>query len=424
MVEIVLGKLKTEGHRKLLSSSILIFAGSVVGYGVNYLYNVVMGRLLGPAEYGHLSALVALLYIVTFPLAALNTVIIRFVTAYKNKGQFDRIVSVLTKLNQKFTFIGLGFLVLIMLNANFLKDFFKLPDIWGLFLLGLLISLSFNSTVNMGVLSGLLNFRFISLLNSIIPPIKLIAAVILVLWGLKANGALLGLLLTTLIGFAISFLPLRFLWKYKMKETEIDWKEIQRFGVPAFLAILFFTSMANVDVLLVKHYFSETEAGLYSALSLAAKVIFFISGPINTVLFPVLVESKEKQGKSDSVFWMAFGLIGLSALTLTTLYWINPRFWLGLLFGAKYLESASFLPLFGVFMTLYSLDNALLSYYLSVNKTRVYVLTLLAFVLQIISIILFHNSFIQIILASTVVAFILLLGLVSIYWVKLKNNTG
>src|SRR3990167_5781168 len=227
MVEIVLGKLKTEGHRKLLSSSILIFAGSVVGYGVNYLYNVVMGRLLGPAEYGHLSALVALLYIVTFPLAALNTVIIRFVTAYKNKGQFDRIVSVVTKLNQKFTFIGLGFLVLIMLNANFLKDFFKLPDIWGLFLLGLLISLSFNSTVNMGVLSGLLNFRFISLLNSIIPPIKLIAAVILVLWGLKANGALLGLLLTTLIGFAISFLPLRFLWKYKMKETEIDWKEIQ-----------------------------------------------------------------------------------------------------------------------------------------------------------------------------------------------------
>ena len=53
-------------------------------------------------------------------------------------------------------------------------------------------------------------------------------------------------------------------------------------------------SWHNIDVILVKHYFSADEAGHYAALSQLGKIIIFGTGAIASVMFPLVVERFEK----------------------------------------------------------------------------------------------------------------------------------
>ena len=43
-------------------------------------------------------------------------------------------------------------------------------------------------------------------------------------------------------------------------------------------------------LILVKHFFSPHDAGIYAGLSLIGRVIFFFSAPIASVMFPVIVQ--------------------------------------------------------------------------------------------------------------------------------------
>lgn len=400
----ILQKISSEAHKKLISGSAIIFAGSVVGYLLNYVYNLIMGRFLGPEDFGHLTSLISLLYLVTFPLGAISMIIVKFVTAFKSRGELGNVYSLFLNLTKKFSLIGVIFFVLLVMLENYLVSFLKLPDQVGLIIIGLMIVLTFFSSVVMSVLQGLLNFKFITFINSLTPIIKLVLALTFVYLGMKANGALLGILLAGVIGVLISLVPISKLRARRFEEVSIDWEEIKKFALPAFLSVFFFALMANIDILLVKHYFSETEAGLYSALSIISKVIFFIAGPVHLVLFPLLVENREKGEKVESVFWLAFFLIALASTSITILYTLNSQFWMKILFGERYLAGAGYLPVFGIFMSLYTLNSTFMNYFLTVNRVQIYKFTFVAALAQIVLIVLFHHSFTQVIGASAIVS--------------------
>ncbi len=63
-------------------SAIMIFGSNFVSF-INYLFHLVMGRMLGPASYGELAALIALIGLLGMIPASMSLVIVKYVSSAK-----------------------------------------------------------------------------------------------------------------------------------------------------------------------------------------------------------------------------------------------------------------------------------------------------------------------------------------------------
>ena len=91
------------------------------------------------------------------------------------------------------------------------------------------------------------------------------------------------------------------------------------------------------------------------------------------------------------------------------------NFFLG---GGEFLRAGKYLGILGVFLTIFSLVNVVVNFFLSLNKTRVLFLVAAGSLFQIVLIYNFHKTFGEIIISSILACGLLLIGLL-LYYVKL-----
>lgn len=273
--------------------------------------------------------------------------------------------------------------------------------------------------LNNATLQGLLNFKFLAFNGVLSVAVKLVSGIGLVLVGFAVNGALAGFLAGALVAYFVSFWPLRFLLKERKEAVKIKWGEVLKYAAPVFASTLGLTLLYTGDVVLVKHFFPPDQAGLYSALSLIARVILFVTGPIGLVMFPLISEKHAKNERYSGLFFTALVLVFLMTAAATAFYAVFPEFVVKLFFGSQYLAAAGYLGRFAIFLSLYSLCNLFASFYLSVHATRIAFLPLLFGALQTGLIWFYHNSFLQVLNVATGVVLALLICFV-VYLIKFQ----
>ena len=64
-----------------------MIGGSMFVNATNYVYHVLMGRILGPVDYGVLASVFALLYIVSIVPMSTSVAIAKFVSSAKDKKE-------------------------------------------------------------------------------------------------------------------------------------------------------------------------------------------------------------------------------------------------------------------------------------------------------------------------------------------------
>ncbi|WP_461257612.1 oligosaccharide flippase family protein, partial [Treponema sp. R80B11-R83G3] len=110
-----------------------------------------------------------------------------------------------------------------------------------------------------------------------------------------------------------------------------------------FLVNVGMTVFTNIDVIIVKHYFTDEATGFYSVASILGKMILYISGSIVLVMFPFITEASVKKGDVNKILKKALlyggGLsvlctLGLNVLTKQVIF---------ILFGGKYMDSAIYI---------------------------------------------------------------------------------
>jgi O-antigen/teichoic acid export membrane protein len=273
-----------------------------------------------------------------------------------------------------------------------------------------------------------MKFKLISLLNTIGGLIKLLVGVVLVILGFKVFSGLLAILLMSIGVFVIAFIPLSFLLgKPAAKNVHVPIKEIFKYSLPSFVAVLFLTAFTSVDVILVKHFFSSRDGGFYAGLSLIGKVIFYFTGPIPLVMFPLLVKKHHQGEKFHNLFYLALLLVLLPSVAITGFYFLFPKFVIDLFLGGRdYLAVTPYLGFFGIYLTIFSMLYVCVNFFLSINKTRIVFPVTIAAISQIVLIYLYHSNFYQVIGVSIFASSILLVALV-LYYLKLfiyKNNVN
>jgi O-antigen/teichoic acid export membrane protein len=406
---------------RLIIGSFIMTVGTVVGGVGNYLYHLLMGRMLGPADYGILVSLISLFYLLSIPVATLSLVIVKFVSTFKGKKDFASISELLRVGTKKILPFSFLVLLIFLLLAPFVTSFLHLSSILPYILVLVVFFVGIFSTINRAVLQGLFRFGFLTLSSVVEVGLKLVTALLLVILGFKVNGALGGILMGGVVGLLFTFFPLRFLWSQKQKR-ELKTGEMFNFALPVFFSTLAFTSLYTTDVILVRHFLPGATSGLYAALSTLGKIIFFISGPIISVMFPLVSERHANGGKYKNLLAASLGLVGIICFGLTGIYFLFPTLVVKILFGKAYLPAATFLGFFGIFLSLYSLSFLLVNFYLSIQKTRAVILPIIAAGLQGILIWFFHQTLQQVIWISLIVTALLLFSLL-LYLFQYKNET-
>ncbi len=388
----------------LFTGSALVIVGTMSVNTLNYLYHVIIGRMLGPSGYGELVALISVASLLGILPSSLNLVVIKYVSSTKEKAQLNDLIGWLRIRVFQFSLL---FFTLILLVSPFLTSFLHISNITYLWLIALSSLFALLSTLNRAIMQGLLMFK--QMIYSIFLENigKLLITLILVYLSFYLFGAMVALVISAGLGCYLSFAYLKFKTKKRLRRPPLI-KKMVLFAVPVMIQSFSTASLYTSDLILVKHFFSSYEAGIYAALSTLGKIIFFGAGPISAVMFPLISQKASRGENYKDIFKYSFITTLMLSTVVLAIYWIFPDLAINLLYGKDYHGASHMLVWFGIFITLFTLSSLLVNYSLSVGKTRVVFFPLVAALVQVLLIYLFHENLMMVILISVFVTALLL----------------
>jgi len=410
-------------RHELISGSFYIFIGSIFANFLAFILNLFLARNLSYADYGIFASLLSIVMLASIPSGSMNTILVRFSTDYYSKEQIDKLKGFYKKAS-KFIFSFSFFILLcFVIFSSLIKNFLHLDNIAYVVVVGLCVFTIYIQVLNGGFLQGLMKFGFLSFVGVFSGIIKLIVGIALVFLGFRAFSGLWAIFFMSLGAFLIGFIPLRFIFSKKTENSvHISTKEIIEYAFPAFIVVFSMTSFITTDVILVKHFFNSQAAGFYAGLSLIGKVIFYFTSPISIVMFPLLIKRYNLGRSFNNLFYLALFLVLIPSFAITGFYFLFPKFIINLfLAGRDYLSIAKYAGLFGINLTIFSVINIFVNFFLSLNKTKIAPLVAIAALSQVLLIFIFHSSFYQVIGVSISVFLVLLIVLV-IYYAKVFVN--
>ena len=367
-----------------------------------------MGRMLEPASYGALAAVISLIGLLGLLSSSVGLVVTKIVAGAKDENEISARISVL---NKHVWFFGLIFFLPLLAISGLIAEFMKIERI--LLILGLVVFLlSFPVNLARSTLQGLLRFKSMVISQSLENIIRLCGAIVLVLAGFSIMGGILGMLFGVLFGWFAAWLYVKKFFQFSTeKNLDIKFASTLKSSIPFFVVSISMTSFYSSDLILVKHFFSSFDAGIYAAMSFLGRIIFFAVSPITAVIFPIAARnSSEGKNSSDILLCSLFAGAGIS-IVITGLYWLMPEVVVNMLYGDKYSSAGDILVLFGVFMTFVTLSFLLLNYELARGRHHSIFISALAAVCQIVLIWLYHSSLLLVAVISTVTSLVLFIYL-------------
>ena len=193
-----------------------------------------------------------------------------------------------------------------------------------------------------------------------------------------------------------------------------EFKEVQkvfRYTIPIVVASFATNSLFATDVILVKHYFSAHDAGIYASLSTLGKIIFYGAGPVGAVMFPMVSRRYSQKKTYTKIFFLALLLTSGISLFVIAIYKFFPILSIKILYGNSFTEGARYLFWFGVFMTVFTIASLVINLFLSIEKTKVVFVVVAAAMLQIIGILIFHKTILDVIFVSITASSLMLVVL-------------
>jgi len=384
-----------------LRNSSILFAGTMIANVLNYIFHLVVGRMVSPSAYGEIESLISLLTIISVPAGTLTLIATKYAADMKATQDFSGTYKLSKYLTNKVLMYGAPLFLVFLLCTPLVQNFLKIESSVPILLLWGVMFFSFLSAATSGILTGWQKFTNTSLVGVLSTSLKLLAVLLFLKLGFTVSGVLGSFILSTLfIYLANLFLLKRFFQRNtqgKQEETVMTFSDMKSYVVPAFYGTLSIAILGNIDMIFSKHHLEATASGEYGALSVAAKTIFFVTGVLTTVLFAMSAEENKQGKKGSHTFRLAVGLTAFVAFGSIIFFSLFPEFVVSMLFGEKYLAVSHLLPWFALAAGVYSLANLFLQYLLSLHETRVTLFFLALAGLEILTLFFFGGSFYAII---------------------------
>jgi len=389
----------------------------------NYLYQLAMARMLQPHDYGILMSLTSLFLIISIFALVIRTVMSKFISRYYAEGNM-KAASSLWRLYLKRTLIlGVAVFIVAALLSPIISGFLRIGNFWYPLTLFSALILAFAVPVNYGTLNGLHRFFHLGWTTTLWAVLKLVLAIVLIKLGFGLYGGLIPFILAFIIIFAITLALLKDLRGGNAERVEIV--GFRSYLGLAFVAILAYTVLTNIDVVLVKRFLSAEEAGNYAAIAALGRAALFAPMGIALAMFPKSSGLHEMGKSHRSVLLMGVLLTLLISGAVVVIYWIDSAFVLGFL--GKYESGALKYPLavdhlfkYALAMLLFAVSYVIMNYFLSISRIRVAYPFMVTAFLQVVLIMYFHGDIAQVVNVVLISAAVCLIAVIAFYlfWVR------
>lgn len=385
----------SHGGGLLRGGAVLFISATLVNAG-NYLFNLIMGRWLGPSAFADLSLIVTLLLVTSFLTTSVQTPTARFSAVFAAARDLPGIASLRRFSLRLALLIGLGLMVIFALGAPLWTSFFSVSSPIPFILFGLFAPFFLVQGVERGLLQGRTRFGLLAATYQVEMWSRLLLGLAFVALGLGVNGAVAGITLS----FVAAWLTARRVaadLPAAQPITPALRREVMVFTGPALAAQLGQILINNSDVLVVRRFFPSEEAGLYAALALTGRVVFFATWSIVTAMFPIVAQRYSRGQRHRHLLLLSLAVVLVGSLAIVTLTYLFPQAIVQMLFGPAYLPIASLLWMYALATTAYALANVVINYRLSIGSANVAYLAIGVGTLQVLLIWIFHESLHQVV---------------------------
>ncbi|MDT0558983.1 oligosaccharide flippase family protein [Ichthyenterobacterium sp. W332] len=386
----VLAAIKT---KKITPEQLFMISVLAVNGG-NYLYNLILGRLLGPAQFADAAVLITFLLVLSFIAMTFQLVTAKFSVLF----EYTVFKSFIAKVYQQALAVGILLGLLIIVFATQLQALFNTSSSSMFTIFGCGVPLYFLMSVNRGTYQGKKAYKSLSITYQaeMLSRLLITLGIILVL-DIKSSWVIAtGILLS--FGFGLFPFKVKHLNFKKVLSLDKTYsKQIKRFFLLTAFYELTQIIINNSDILLVKHYFESYEAGLYASLALIGRIVYFIAWMFVMLLLPAVVELK-KEGKETASVLFKYVVYIVAISTLIVIVCVAcPEFIIKLLFGEEYITMAPLLWKYALATSMFAISNIFAYYYLSLDKYVPVIISGIFGMLQMVLVVFYHDSLDQVV---------------------------
>jgi O-antigen/teichoic acid export membrane protein len=414
-------------NKEFRRGGFILLVMMVLANALNYLFQVLMGRMLTVEEFGTMNALFSWVAIVTMPVGVVTTTTARYIATYKATGESFKIAKLLRRL---FGYLALGAVVVLVFGAILSPTLSKYSNINNTLLIVLLsVTLSTGMFLPLltGAVQGTKQFLKLGLLNFGSTSVKLVLGVGLVWLGYHLYGVMTALIASNLAMTLVGLYLIRSYVKPQSRANSenliLGKKDIARYAMIAFAINLCIALLSNVDMVFVKRFFSDSLAGLYGTAALFGRLVIYIPSALVLAMFPIAAEAEASGSGSRAVLMKAlFYVSGLSVLAAAVLN-LFADLAVKLLMGAKFLPAVPYVRMTALMAIPVGLMVTLANYCMAIKKMRMLAVSLAVGCLGCLAAIEIYHPSIAIIIVTISVTAIILFVFNLVYLLKTKKST-
>jgi O-antigen/teichoic acid export membrane protein len=273
--------------------------------------------------------------------------------------------------------------------------------------------------VKRGGLQGLCSFRSLAGNFILEAGVKFLIAVAIIYLGFGTIGAVSAIAAS--VAAAYLFLRVRF----KAEPNAADRNCIPASFHEGVQAIVFSVGQViinNIDIILVKILFDPKQAGLYAAVALVGRLLYFASWQVVSAMFPISAAAKPGE-RARNVLVTPMLMVSLMTAAFVGILWFAPKFVVGVVFGEQFFQAASLFGLYAAATGLYALSVVLMTYEMSRRIANTGWLQLVFSGLMVLGIGIFHDTLHQVIMVQIVLMSCMLVA-VSLPFLRRGIKTG
>lgn len=364
------------------AGTFLLVATLVVNLS-NYGLNLTLGRWLGPAGFSEANIIATIVMVLSFAAMGLQLAIAKL----SAEGSYG----IIAMLRKKVLLLSLFLSVLLMVMTPLISNFLLFRNPYSLMILFSGISSYLLMSLSRGYYQGTSDFSKLAW-TYLLEMITRVLFTLVLLYYFSGKGMDTEIIA---IGFLMSFILTHLCYRITIKEQQVTQKSLD--SILRFLVIIALYELSqilinNSDVILVKHFFEPTQAGLYAAMALLGRAVFFATWTVVMILFPKVIEREKKGLPHRKLFFIALtSVIGISATMVLGSYLFGESI-MQFAFGTDYEGMSEYLWMYALLTTLFACSNVFVYYNLSLEKYFPVFASLVIGAIQIVMLYLFHSS--------------------------------
>jgi len=388
---------------------VVLLSGSTVAVLINLGYNVTVAHFLGPKGFGNANALYTLLTLISAITLSFQIVTSKFVAQHSEEASR---YAAYRDLHRAAWASGLVVASLLIVFQQQIANYLDLSSTRLVTILAAGAAFYVPLGSRRGYIQGAFGFRKLATNLVAEGAARLIGSVLMVVLGFGVTGVVLANTAAIAVAYFV-IAPERHSFGPNPISFERSFREVSHAGI-------FFAGQVlinNCDIVLVKHFFSPGDAGLYAAIAMVGRVTFACSSAIVSGMFPVIAGTKREERKNLSLIGTPLLLVlAVGAAIVIGLRCAPGSLWT-LLFGSSFQIPGPhgfpyLLALYALATVVYCLAVVVMTYEMSYKIANTTRYQLLFSGILIAGICKYHDSLEQVILVQLILlaAFLILVA--------------